>query len=74
MKTIEFESSVGPGGQIPIPIDIVRQLPTGELLHIVLQWGGTTSEDAAWRAMGLHRLEAAYAPEDAVYEKLMECD
>ncbi len=32
------------------------------------------SEDAEWRAMGMHRVEAAYAAEDAVYEKLMECD
>ena len=74
MKTIEFESSAGPEGQIPIPPNIARQLPAGELLHIVLHWDGVATEDAAWRAIGMNRFEAAYAPEDAVYEKLLECD
>ena len=74
MKTIEFESSVGPEGQIPIPPDIARELPAGERLHIVLHWNEPGDDDAAWRATGLRRFEAAYAMEDAVYEQLMECD
>lgn len=32
------------------------------------------SEDAAWCSAGVHRIEAAYVAEDAVYEKLMEWD
>jgi hypothetical protein len=72
MKTIEFEAAVGPGGQIPIPPDIARELPPGEPLHIVLQWSESGEGDAAWRAAGNQRFEATYAPEDHVYEELMQ--
>jgi hypothetical protein len=70
MKTFEFEAAVRPGGQILIPPDIARELPPDQPLHIVVQWGDPGEGDAAWRAAGRQRFEAAYAPEDAVYEEL----
>ncbi len=36
---------------------------------LVLLW---EADDDAWRAAGAERLAAAYAPEDAVYEQLMD--
>jgi len=71
MKAVEFEGTVTPNGQIAIPAEIVGQLPPGESLHVVLQWD-TAGEDAAWRAKGRKQFEAAYAPEDAAYEQLMD--
>ena len=72
MKTIEFESAVGPEGQIPVPPEIAQELPAGEPLHVVLHWDETSHEDDAWRAAGKARFEAAYAPEDSVYERLID--
>jgi hypothetical protein len=70
MKAVEFEGTVTPNGQIAIPAGIVGRLPAGESLHVVIQWDA--DEDAIWRAEGRKQFEAAYVPEDAVYEKLMD--
>jgi hypothetical protein len=72
MKAVEFEGTVTPNGQIAIPAEIAEQLPPGEPLHIVLQWDAAADEDGVWRAQGRERFEAAYAPEDAVYDQLMD--
>jgi hypothetical protein len=32
----------------------------------------TSNEDAAWRTQGRERFEAACAPEDSIYEQLMD--
>jgi hypothetical protein len=71
MKAVEFEGTVNPNGQIAIPAEIVEQLPLGESLHVVLRWDVKT-EDDAWRAQGRRRFEAAYAPEDAIFEQLID--
>lgn len=72
MKAVEFESTVTPNGQIAIPAEIAGQLPPGEPLRVVLQWDGPSDEDGLWRAQGRQRFEAAYAPEDSVYDHLMD--
>ena len=72
MKAVEFEGTVTPNGQIAIPAEIARQLPRRESLHVVLQWDAAADEDGFWRAQGRQRFEAAYAPEDAVYDQLMD--
>jgi len=69
MKSVEFEGTVGPAG-IQIPPEIARQIPSGERLRVVLSWGGPELTD--WRQAGRQRFEAAYAPEDSIYEKLMD--
>ncbi|HEV1285966.1 MAG TPA: hypothetical protein VNU44_11655 [Bryobacteraceae bacterium] len=71
MKAVEFDGTVTPTGEIVVPPEIADQVPSGESLHIVLQWE-TADEDAAWRAQGRKRFEAAYAPEDSIYEQLMD--
>jgi hypothetical protein len=68
MKAVEFEGTITPTGRIAIPEEIAGQLPRGESLHVVLQWDTTADEDQAWRAQGRQRFEAAYAPEDAIYD------
>lgn len=72
MKAVEFEGTVTPNGQIAIPAEIAEQLAPGEPLHVVLRWDAATDEDGVWRDQGRQRFEAAYAPEDAVYEQLMD--
>jgi hypothetical protein len=71
MKAVEFEGTVTANGQIAIPAEIAGQLPLGERVRIVAQWDGADDEDGAWRALGRQRFEAAYAPEDSVYDQLV---
>jgi hypothetical protein len=40
-------------------------------LHVVLRWDGPGDEDVAWRTNGNPQFEAAYAPEDAIYDQLI---
>ena len=72
MKAVEFEGALTPNGQIAVPAEIAGQLPPGGTLHIVLQWDAPVDEDGVWRARGRQRFEAAYAPEDDVYDQLMD--
>ena len=69
MKTADFRGEVAPNGQIAVPPDIASQVPPGEQIQVVLQWG-MSAEDAAWRAAGRRQFEAAYANEDSAYELL----
>lgn len=71
MKAVEFHSTVTPGGQIALPADVVREIPAGEQLRVVVMWEPSET-DAAWRSAGRQKFEAAYCPEDAVYEQLTE--
>jgi hypothetical protein len=71
MKVVEFEGTVTPSGQITVPAEIAGKIPPGEPLHVVPQWSKAVNEDDAWRIQGRQRFEAAYAPEDAVYDQLM---
>ena len=70
MKTVDFRGELTADGQIAVPPDIAAQVPPGEAIQVVLQWGAS-EEDEAWRSARLRRFEAAYAPEDSVYESLI---
>ena len=70
MKAVEFESTITPGGQITLPPEVISEIPPGEQLRIVVMWE-TADSDLAWRRAGRERFEAAYAPEDSVYEQLV---
>jgi hypothetical protein len=70
MKTADFRGELTPNGQIVVPPEIASQVPPGEQIQIVLQWG-VSADDAAWRAAGRRRFEAAYAADDSVYELLI---
>jgi hypothetical protein len=72
MKAVEFEGTITPNGQIAIPAEIAGQLPAGEPLHVVIQWNTAANEEDVWRTQGRQRFEAAYGPEDAVYDRLMD--
>ncbi len=69
MEIVEFEGTVRLNGQIEIPADVAGLLTPGESLRVVLK---RADEDAAWRAQGRKQFEAAYAPEDSIYEQLMD--
>ena len=70
MKTADFRTELTPNGQIAVPPEIVAQVPPGEQIQVVLQWGAS-EDDAAWRAAGRRQFEAAYADDDSVYEVLI---
>ena len=69
MKTADFRGELTPNGEIVVPPEIASQVPPGEQIQIVLQWG-VSMDDTAWRAAGRRRFEAAYAADDSVYELL----
>jgi hypothetical protein len=71
MKAVEFESTISPGGQIALPPEVANEIPPGEQLRVVVMWESGDS-DLAWRTAGGQRFEAAYSPEDAVYEQLVD--
>jgi hypothetical protein len=70
MKSVEFKSTVA-NGQIAVPTEVARHIPAGEHVQILVLWETATMEDG-WRVLGRRRFEAAYAPEDSVYEQLMD--
>jgi hypothetical protein len=70
MKTADFRGELTPNGQIAVPPEIASQVPPGEPIQVVLQWG-ISDDGTAWRAAGRRQFEAAYADDDAVYERLI---
>jgi hypothetical protein len=70
MKTADFRGELTPNGQIIVPPEIASQVPPGEQIQIVLQWGASV-DDTVWRAAGRRRFEAAYAADNSVYELLI---
>jgi hypothetical protein len=68
---VEFTGMVTRDGRIQLPPDVASSVPPGENLHIVVNWDAQEA-DLAWRMAGLKRFEAAYSPEDAIYEKLID--
>ena len=66
MKTADFRCRLAPNGKITVPLGIAAQLPLGEQIQIVLQWGAAEND-----AAGRRQSEKAYAAEDSVYEELM---
>jgi hypothetical protein len=70
MKTADFTGELTSNGQIAVPPEIASQVPPGEPIQIVLQWG-VSEDDVAWRAAGRRQFEAAYSPDDSVYEQLI---
>jgi hypothetical protein len=70
MKTADFRGELMPNGQITVPPEIASQVPPGEQIQVVLQWG-ISLDDTGWRAAGRRQFEAAYAADDSVYEQLI---
>jgi hypothetical protein len=70
MKAVEFESTFAPNWHIAIPPELANEIPPGEQLRVVVIWEPSNS-DLGWRTAGRQRFEAAYCPEDAIYEQLI---
>ena len=69
MKTADFRGRTTPDCHIAVPPEIASQVPPGEKIDVVLQWG-ISEEETAWRVAGRRRFEAAYSADDSVYEQL----
>lgn len=70
VKAVEFESTMAREGRISLPPELAGEIPEGEHIRVVVMWESAAENDL-WRSAGRRRFEAAYAPEDAVYEQLM---
>jgi hypothetical protein len=70
MKAIEFESQLTNTDRIHIPPDVASQLPAGSNVRVILLLD--SGEEENWRELSLQRFAAGYAPEDSVYEKLLD--
>jgi len=70
MKSVDFKGELTPNGQIDVAPEIASQVPPGEQIQVVLQWG-ISEDETAWRAAGRRRFEAAYSADDSVYEQLV---
>ena len=73
MRAVEFETTMKSNGQILLPADLAGNIPSGELVRVVVMWD-TSSTDAAWREAGRRKFEEAYCAADAVYEQLVAND
>lgn len=73
MKAVEFETTVAPDGLIAVPPEFASEIPAGEQIRVVVMWD-VSDLDSAWRGAGRQRFEAAYSPEDAIYEQLTDDD
>jgi len=70
VKTIDFRGELTASGQIAVPPEIASQVPPGEPVQVVLQWG-MSEDETAWRAAGRRQFEAAYTADDSIYEQLI---
>jgi bifunctional DNA-binding transcriptional regulator/antitoxin component of YhaV-PrlF toxin-antitoxin module len=70
-RAIEFESVISSDGQIVLPAEVTDQIRPGDLVRIVVMWE-QADLDTEWRAMTRQRFEAAYSPEDEIYEQLLD--
>jgi hypothetical protein len=70
MKTVDFTGELTSNGHIAVPPEIASQVPPGELVQVVLQWG-MSEDETAWRATGRRQFEAAYSADDSIYEQLI---
>jgi hypothetical protein len=68
VRAVEFETTVAADGQIVVPPELASEIPAGEQIRVVVMWD--VSFGPAWRRAGRQRFEAAYAPEDVIYEQL----
>jgi hypothetical protein len=71
MKTADFRGELTPNGQISVPPEIAAQVPPGEQIQVVLQWGASEAE-VAWRKAGRRQFESAYDADDSIYELLID--
>ena len=69
MRNVEFEVVVAADGQIALPPEVASEIPAGEQIRILVMWDAGEAA-SAWRTAAMRRFQAAYAPEDAVYEQL----
>lgn len=70
MKTADFRGELTPNGQIAVPPEVLSQVPSGESIQVILQWG-SSDDHSAWRMAGRRQFESAYATDDSIYELLI---
>jgi hypothetical protein len=67
----DFSGELTANGQIAVPPEIASQVPPGERVRVVLQWGAS-EDDSAWRMAGRRQFDSAYDVEDSIYEQLID--
>jgi hypothetical protein len=69
MKAVEFKGKLSDEDNMVVPGEIARQIPAGSNLRVILLWDDDGDD---WLRIGKERFADAYAPEDVVYEKLID--
>ena len=67
MTSIEFQTELHGGSSLPLPPEVVVQLPTSGRAKVVLLVQDDTS-DAEWRHAAYEQFMKDDDPEDAVYD------
>ena len=67
--TFEFKAVALPNGQIAVPSEIAAQIPAGTQVQVVVTCEVAVAADS-YRALSTKLREAAYAPEETVYDSL----
>jgi len=71
MKAVEFETTIAQNGQSPCLRSCPPKFLLDRRLRVVVLWN-SPDDQAEWNMAGIERFTAAYAPEDSVYEKLLD--
>ena len=69
MKAVEFETKLVGRDSIRIPSDVAGDLPGDSTVRVILL---LETGDMDWKTLSAARFAAAYAPEDDVYEELLD--
>jgi hypothetical protein len=70
MKAMEFDAQLTSGDRIQVPLAVACELPESAHFRVIVLW--EPGEDEEWRKLTSERFLAAYAPEDSVYEQLID--
>ena len=69
MKFLEFQTQIASDGTLKLPPDIAAQIPSDDLVRVVLVLGDS-SEDADWKRLTADRFLAGYSQGDDIYDTL----
>jgi hypothetical protein len=71
MKAIEFQAEVGPDRKLAIPQSVEQQIPSGQMLRVLVLIP-ETGEEQTWEQMAATDFGLGYADSDAIYDELSD--
>jgi hypothetical protein len=71
MKTVEFQSELGPDDTLRVPLDVLQRIPRGQTVR-VLVLVAEDADDQAWEQLTAAEFGMGYADGDAIYDELSD--